>query len=270
MTNKKGIVLIFVLVILVGLSLVAFAYLSMVSYEMKSVGAGLLNMRAFYIAEAGRARARWALTTDTQAVGWGESNISFGEGTYAVTTAYSDPPANQHVTITSFGYIPNSASPIAVRTVVEKDILFSAGGGTNFSLASGGTVATSSPYQGQNVPGEAIDGSTITGWVSSVKATSWLALDYGSAKTLGRVVVSGSKITSIVVEYSTNSTSWTPVSNPSGALPGTRTFTEVTARYLRLNITSGANEKAQVNEFESYAGAGGTPTLGKGNFVTSQ
>jgi len=268
MTKKKGVVLLFTLVILVGLSLFGLAYLSMIGDETKNVGAGLLNMRAFYVAEAGRARARWALTTGAQTVGWGESNISFAGGTYTVTTAYADPPTNSLVTITSNGYIPDSANPIARRTVVEKNIPFTTGG-TNLSLESNGTEATSSPYQGHNEPEEAIDGLTNTGWISSVKATSWLALDYGSAKTVSRVVVSGSKITSIVVEYSTNGTSWTPVSNPSGVLPGTRTFTAVTARYLRLNITSGANEKAQVNEFESYTGASGSTTLGKGSFVTS-
>lgn len=268
--NKKGIVLLLVLVILIVLSLVAFAYLSMISYEMKSVGTGLNNMRAFYIAEAGRAKARWALTTGEQAVGWGESNISFGGGTYTVRTAYSDRPTNMHVTITSDGYIPNSASPIARRTVVEKDIPFFAKGGKNLSLASGGTVATSSPYQGGNDPGQAIDGITSTGWISSVKATSWLALDYGSAKTVSRVIVDGSKITSIVVQYSNDGTSWTDVSNPSGALPGTRTFDSVSARYLKLVITSDASEKAQVNEFESYTNASGTPTLDTGSFVTSR
>ncbi len=270
MTNKKGIVLIFVLVILVGLSLVSFAYLSMLSYEMKSVNAGLLSMQSFYIAEAGHAKARWALTTGTRAPGWGESNISFGNGTYTYTTAYSDPPTNTHVTITSLGYIPDSANPIAMRTVVEKNVLISAGSGTNFSLASGGTIATSSPYQGQNTPSQAIDGSAITGWISNVKATSWLALDYGSAKTIGKVVVSGSKINSIVVQYSADGIIWTPVSSPSGALPGTQTFTAVTTRYLRLNITSASSDKAQVNEFESYTGSSGTPGLGRGGFVTSQ
>jgi len=277
MTNKKGVVLLLVLVILVGLSLVAFAFLSMSSYEIKSAGAGLLNMRAFYIAEAGRAKARRDLTTGAKAPGWGESDISFGGGTYTYTTAYSDAPAKKRVTITSYGYIPNNANPIARRTVVEKDIPFSAQG-TNLSLATNGTTAKSSPYQGQNVPEQTIDGSGITGWVSSVKAISRLALNYGSQKSVSRVVVSGSKIISVVVKYSNNDTvwndvtsdtNWTDVSNPSGALPGTRTFTAVNAKYLKLVITSDTNDKAQVNEFESYTSASGTPTLDKGSFVTS-
>ncbi len=266
--HKKGVILIFVLLIMVALIGVALAFWYAINSEIKSAGAELTNAKAFYIAEAGRAKARYELTTTPpQSVGWGETSSPFGagKGTYTVTTAYSDPPTNQHVTIISDGYIPDNTNFMAKRQVKESNIPI----GANLSLASNGTVATSSPYQGQNVPGQAIDGMTNTGWVSSVKATSWLALDYGSAKTVSRVVVSGSKITSIVVQYSNDNNNWTAVSNPSGALPGTRTFTAVSARYLMLNITSGANEKAQVNEFESYAGSGGATTLGQGKFATS-
>ncbi|MDO8536125.1 MAG: discoidin domain-containing protein [Candidatus Omnitrophota bacterium] len=267
--NEKGVILIFVLLILVALTGVALAFIYAINSEIRSAGAGLTGAKAFYVAEAGRSRARWALTTGTQSVGWTETSSPFGagNGTYVVTTAYSDPPTNQHVTIISYGYIPDNTNIQAERLVKESNIPIASG--TNLSLASNGTAATSSSYQGQNVPGQVIDGITNTGWVSSVKATSWLALNYGSSKTVGSVVVSGSKITSIVVQYSNDGTNWTAVSNPSGALPGTRTFTAVTARYLRLNITSDANEKAQVNEFESYSGSGGAPTLGPGKFATS-
>lgn len=268
--KRNGFVLIFTLAILLALSGLAYAALWLFSTEIRSAGAGLLNMRAFYMAEAGRAKARYALSTGAQSVGWGEANASFGGGVYTVTTAYSDPPTNQHMTITSDGYIPDATNPIARRRVVEANIPLGAGSGTNLSLASNGTVAYSSPYQGQNGPDETIDGAQNTGWVSGVKQTSWIYLDYGSAKTVGRIVVSGSKINSIVVSYSNNGSSWTAVSNPSGALPGTRTFDAVTARYLRLDITSDSNHKAQVNEFESYAGpAAGPATLGFGSFTTS-
>ena len=267
--NKKGVIIIFVLLILVALMGVALAFWYAVNSEIKSAGAGLLNAKAFYVAEAGRAKARWALTSGAQAVGWGETSSPFGagKGTYIVTTAYSDPPANQHVTIISDGYIPDNTNVKARRQVAENNILI--GSGTNLSLGSNGTEASSSPYQGNNEPEEAIDANTNTGWISSVKASSWLSLDYDSQKTVSRVVVNGSKITSIVVQYSNNGTNWTNVLNPSGALPGTRTFTPVTAQYLKLVITSGANEKAQVNEFESYTGASGATTLDKGKFATS-
>lgn len=260
--NNHGLVIVFVLIVFVALVSVAAAFWYMMNSDMKSSGRTLADAQAFYIAEAGRAAARQAITTGGQAVPWTATNVSFGGGVYTVSAVYSDAPTNQHVTITSDGYLPSSTSPIAKRRVVEKSILYSATG-INLSLAAS---ATSSPYQGQNVPAQAIDGILTTGWVSSVKASSWLQLDYGSAKTLARVNIMGNKITSITVQYSNNGTSWTTVS--TGPL-GTQTFTSVSARYLKLVITSGANEKAQVDEYMSYSAASATPTLDKGPSVTS-
>jgi len=267
LNKEKGVILIFVLIVMVALVGIALAFWSMISSDMKITGAGLADMKAFYIAEAGLAKARWALIKDAQSIPWQETDTAFGGGTYTVTADYSDPPTNQYVTITSDGYVPDSTNIVAQRQVEESNITIASG--MNLSLASNGTAASSSGHQGQNLPGDAIDGKTNTKWASSIKATSWLALDYGSAQTVSTVTASGSKINSIVVQYSNNGASWTAVSSPSGAMPGTQTFTPVTTRYLRLNITSGKNAKAQVKEFESYTGTGGEPTLGQGKFSTS-
>lgn len=257
--NNSGFILLFTLAVLLGLSGLALAFLSMLAQEIKGVGAGLLNIRAFYIAEAGRARARWALTSDAQAVGWGESNISFGGGTYTVTTAYTDPPTNSLVTITSDGYIPDSANPRARRRVVENNTLFTGGSGVNLSLAAS---ASASGWQGQNTPDKAIDGQSNTKWISDINNGSQLTLEYTSAKTVSKVVVDGNKIDSYVVQYYNASNEWTAVTNAVGSIPGTLTFDPVTTSYLRLNVHG---NKPQVNEFESYSGSG----LGQGVFVTS-
>ncbi len=264
--NRRGLALIFVLIVLVALSGVTLAFWYMTDSGLRTAGVELADAQAFYLAEAGRRDARYALTTGGSTPPYTQTNVSLGNGVYTVSAVYSDPPTNNYVTITSAGYVPNSTKPVAHRQVVESNILI---GGSNLSLASAGTTITSSGDQGGNPASQAIDGGSSTGWISSNKQNSWLQLNYGSAKTVARVVVSGSKITSIVVQYSNDNNNWTAVSNPSGALPGTRTFTAVSARYLMLNITSGANEKAQVNEFESYAGSGGATTLGQGKFATS-
>lgn len=268
MNNKGAGLIIFVLVILLGLSGIVFAFLAMLSDEMKNTNAELLSMRAFYIAEAGRAKARWALITDAQGVGWGESNVAFGGGTYTVTTAYSDAPTNQHVTITSTGYIPDSTNPLVQRTVVETGVPYDTG---EMNLLSG-SASVASASQGNNDPEQVLDGSYNPGWISAVKEHAWLVLDYGSDKTVGKVIIYGSKITSIVLLYSLDGINWVPVPDPSGALPGTQTFSPVTARYMKLDITSGSSEKAQVDEVEAYGGSstGGTAHLGKGSFSTSQ
>jgi Tfp pilus assembly protein PilX len=267
--DKKGVILIFVLLILVALMGVALAFWYMVNSEIKTAGAGLMNAQAFYIAEAGRAQARYDLTTGGQAMPYPtKTNVSFANGTYTVSVAYSDPPTNQHVTITSDGYIPNNTNIRAHRQVRESSI--SLGSGSNLSLATNGTVASSSGHQGQNTEDRAIDGTNSTGWVAKDKGGSaTLTLKYTSAKTVSSVVVNGSNIASVVVQYSSNGTSWTNVSSPSGALPGTRTFTPVTTQYLQLSITSSSGNRAQVNEFESYTGTGAGTTLDKGKFGTS-
>jgi hypothetical protein len=255
--KRKGVILLFTLFILVGLSGLAFALLTMLSAEIRSVNAGYNTMRAFYIADAGRDKARWALTTGGMSPGWNET-ASFGGGTYTVTTAV----VGLNVTITSTGYIPTSSNPVATRTVVEKNALISGGGsGTNLSLTA---TAIASSTGGGNAASRAIDGNASTYWQSAVNGSSWLRLDYGSAKTVNKIIVTGSLITTCTVQYSTDTIIWTAVSNPSGTVPGTQTFTAVSARYLRLSITG---NKPRVIEFQSYNTD--HPTLGRGSFVTS-
>jgi len=241
----------------------------MVNSEIESAGAGLANARAFYMAETGRAKARWALTTGAQSVGWGETSSPFGagKGTYIVTTA--SPTDAQHVNITSDGYFPvYGTNPVAQRRVVENNIEL--GSGTNLSRDTNGTVASASDHHGNDTEDKAIDGTNNTGWVAKDKGGSAsLTLTYSSANTVSRVVVNGSNIASIMVQYSNNNSSWTNVSNASGALPGIQTFTPITAKYLRLSMVSSSGKRAQVNEFESYSGAGGATTLSQGKFGTS-
>lgn len=273
--HKKGVILIFVLLILVALMGVALAFWYAINSEIKSAGAGLANAQAFYIAEAGLARARWAFTVDGQPIkdwsGATGSPFGAGKGTYIVTAAYSDPPTNQYVTITSDGYIPDETNYVAHRQVEESNIPIESG--TNLSLASNGTKVSSSPYQDGNGTDNLIDGDEKTKWISTTEGSSWLQLEYKSATTVDRVVVSGSKIDACVVQYSNDGSIWTNVSNPSSWIdaskkypPGQQTFTAIMARYLKLNITGG---NPRVNEFKSYAGTGGAVTLRIGEFSTS-
>ncbi len=250
--NKKGVVVIFVMIVLVALTGVALAFLYTVNSEIKFAGDELANTRAFYIAVAGLAKARYELTTGGQTVPYQETDVPFGKGTYSYTAVVASDP--QNVNITSYGYVPDSANPVAQRMVAEENI--APGVGTNLSL---GSIATAA---GGN-PSNAIDGNANSKWISSTDGTSSLTLKYDSAKTVGKAVVSGTKITSCVVQYSNNGSSWTNVSGASGGLPGTQTFTPVTAQFLRINVTG---NKPQVNEFESYSGAA---ALDQGKFGTS-
>lgn len=257
--DKKGYVLLLTFVVLIGLSGVAIAFLTMFSNEMKMISTELQDAQAFYLAEAGHAKARWALTTGGQIVGWGETREPFGtnKGEYVVTTAYSDPPTNQHITIVSEGYIPAySATPLAKRRVVESSIPLT---GSNLSL---GSVATASSSQGSMTPEKAIDGDAHSKWKSDVKdAWSWLSLDLGGAKSFNRAVISCSSVNAYSLQCSDNGSSWQLVTSAAAPPPPTPlTFIKVTARYVRLNVLG---NRPEVNELEIY------DSFGEGKFSTS-
>lgn len=265
--DKGATLIILTFVIMVGLSGVLVAYLDMVSSEIRSGRLGLRNIQAFYIAEAGRAKARWTLTTGGQAVGWGESVEPFGagQGKYIVTTAYSDPPANQHITITSDGYIPDNTNPVAKRRVVEKDITYGSVS-TNLSLSA---TAMASSEQGGNTADKANDGKANTKWMSGIKGSSWLRLDFGSSTTFDKAIYTGNNINSCTIEYSNNDVDYYPVTNAVESPAGTVNFDSVSARYLRFNMVVDSSKKAEINELESYNTTAGSTTLGQGEFSTA-
>lgn len=250
MRNENGVVLILVFIIMAFLTVVTVAFLYMTSIQTKSSGRELASAKAFWVAEAGLAKARWALTTGAggQAVGWGETASPFGagNGTYVVTTVYSDPPANRHVTITSSGYIPNNTSYVAKRSVVESDIPF----GGNLSL---GATATASSESGAHPASDATDGRSNTKWAASDKDDAWLKLNFGNPITFDQVIINGqNNIDSVTISYSNNDIAYSSVTNLTESPAWTFTFDSVTAQYLRVDMNVGSNKKAEVNELETY------------------
>ena len=257
--NRKGALLIMVFIVMVALSGIAFAYMTMVRYEIMSAGAERWNVQAFYLAEAGLAKARWALTDGEEVVGWGESDTALGEGTYTVTTVDN---GDSTYTITSSGYVPDDTNPLAQRRVIERNIAVT--GSPNLSLTA---TASASAVQGGFVAANANDGDSGTKWKSSVNGDSWLKLDFGSSTTFDRIVYSGAKITSYSIEYSADDAAWNSVTNPVEAPAGTVNLDSVSAQYLRFNVSG---NKPEVNELESYnIGGGSGNNLGQGNFITS-
>jgi hypothetical protein len=272
--NRKGAVLIGVFVILVVLTAIAAAFITMISFEAKNTGAEFNDAKALHLAEAGLAKARWALTSGAQAVGWGESDIALGAGTYTVTTTDN---GDSTYTIIAEGYVPNDTNPLGRRRVEERNISVSISALTNLCL---GATATASSSRGANVPGRAIDGSLSTWWQAngnpSPSHPQWLRVDLGSAKTFNRVVFTeppGNTITAYTIQYSSNGSSWSNVSNPVASKVGTVTtvnFTAVTVRYHRIRITASALTRPSISEYESYdTNQAVSVTLGQGKFVTT-
>lgn len=262
--REKGAILIMVFVVMVALSGVAFAFLTMISQETKSAGTGLLNMQAFYIAEAGRAKARWALTTDGQTAGvWGESDTSLGEGTYNVTTVDN---GDGTITITSDGYIPDDTSPLIMRRVLEKDITTVSGSSNNLALDA---IASDSSTFGGNVAANANDDNSSTRWRSGVNGNSQLQLDFGSATEFDKVVFDERQFSSYAVQYSSNASTWNSVTGATTTVAGnvtTVTFDGVTVRYVRLDING---NRPSVYEFETYLTTATGIGLERGEFATS-
>lgn len=272
--DKRGVVLIGTLIVLVTLTGMTLAFVAMTANEIKSSGAGLNDAKAFYIAEAGLAKARWALTTGAQTVGWGESDTALGDGTYTVTTVDN---GDGTYTITSSGYIPDDTTPVVQRRVQEKSVPFSMGSPPNLSLTA---TASASSVKGGNTADKAQDGDYNTKWQASgtpsAGSPEWLAMDFGSAVSLDRVVFdepSGNSITVYTLQHSSNGSTWTAVSNPVASVVGQTTtvdFDSTSDRYLRIYITGSTRKDPAINEFESYnIAGGGVPTLGQGKFVTA-
>ena len=266
--NNKGVIALFALMFLVALSGLALGLIALLSDQTRIIGVDTADTNAFYLAEAGRAKARYALTTGVQTVPWSETASPFGanHGTYVVSAVYS-PSTSTNILITSDGYFPSNTAPKAHRTVTEASITGGGGGGgTNLSIQTG-VQATASSTRSSNTPDHANDNNTGTYWQSNTNSNSWIRLDYGTAKTVSSVTISGSGLSPSIVQYSTpGSFPGTPVLNPVGTFTssgGTKTFTPFTARYIFLSIPTGT--RPQVSEFRTYGSAG----LSKGTFATS-
>lgn len=257
--SKGAILIILAFVIMVGLTGVLVAFMTMISHEMRSARLGLRNIQAFYIAEAGRAKARWALTTGGQTAGWNETD-ALEEGTYTFTTADN---GNGTCTISSDGYIPNATNPIAKRRVIENNIPITAG--TNLSLNV--TISASSEKLPSNPKENANDGIDGSSWKANSQGDAWLELDFESSTTFDKAIYTGNNINSCTIEYSNNAVDYYPVTNAVESPAGTVNFDSVSARYLKFSMDVDSKKTAETNELETYNTAMGG--FGQGTFSTS-
>lgn len=272
--SRRGIALLSSFIVMVTLSTMTLAFLSMVKDDIKRNGSEQADLQANYIAKAGLAKARWALTTSGQAVGWGETDTAFSTGTYTVTTTDN---GDGTYTIVSEGYVPNDTSPIARRRVEQRNVSVATSALTNLCL---GATAAASSTRGANVASRAIDGNLSTFWQAngnpSAGSPQWLRVDMGSAKAFNRVVFTepaGNTITAFTIQYSSNASTWTNVSSPVTTKVGTVTtvnFTSVTRRYHRIRITASTLTRPSISEYESYdTSQAVSVTLGQGKYVTT-
>ena len=117
--SKRGVALLSAFIVMVTLSTMALAFLSMVKDDIKRNGTEQADQQAYYIAKAGLAKAKAGLDHQRSIGRLGETDTAFGTGTYTVTTTDN---GDSTYTIISEGYIPNDTNPLAKRRVEERSI----------------------------------------------------------------------------------------------------------------------------------------------------
>ena len=145
--------------------------------------------------------------------------------------------------------------------------------GTN--LAQGRPAAGSTACPGSK-DREAVDGAlgSDSKWCSTAAGTKSLQVDLGSSQNITSFVVeraglggeqTGWNTGAFNIQTSPDASTWTTRATVSGNHTS-RTYhpiSSVSARYVRLNITTPANDgngAARINEFEVYGGGGTGPT----------
>ena len=130
--------------------------------------------------------------------------------------------------------------------------------------------ATASSYNGITYgPLNAIDGiesaSNFWGTSATLGLPQWLTLDLGSVTIVNQVVThfydGNPRVYTYYIEASTDGSSWsTVVSTKTGSSVVTDSFSDVSARYVRITVTGNtANAAAHIEEIKVFQGSG-TPT----------
>ncbi len=148
------------------------------------------------------------------------------------------------------------------------------------NLAQGKAI-TANNYTQNYVATNANDGNVNTYWEGAANQyPNTLTIDLGSAQSVYKVVLklnpdtawsTRTQTLSVLTgtdntNYTTNVASNTYTFNPSGANTVTITFTETSARYVRINFTGNSGATGgQVAEFEVY----GTATTGTPDYVVT-
>ncbi len=141
----------------------------------------------------------------------------------------------------------------------EANATTSAASGSNLALNKPATAFSTS---GTNVASRAFDGSTSTYWRSgslTSNPVNWLRVDLQTAQTVSRVVIkwrSSYYAKNYQIQISNDDVNWTTVLTDNAGNGGTDdvSFAAVSARYVRLYMTTANNSSYRVNDMEVYSG----------------
>lgn len=218
--------------------------------QINTTGAGAQFVQSFAL-NGGATQRNWLRYADIA----GGATLSFTMGgspsTWGTSPADVPPSFND-------GFTPPPAAPNL---------------GINLAL---NRAVTSSASCGTEVASRAVDGSLTNNskWCSTAAGTKTLTVDLGSAMNVSSFVVkhaalggetSGWNTGAFNIQTSTDNVTFTTRATVSGNRTS-RThhpISTVSARYVRLNVTTPANDgngAARIYEFEVYGGGGGGPT----------
>jgi len=123
------------------------------------------------------------------------------------------------------------------------------------SLSAGRPVTASSTAAGSS-PASAVDGSRSTQWTSASARTQWLTVDFGSAKSISRILLNwGSTYAkSFKIQTSTNGTAWTSLlSTTTGTgLAIDLQGINVSARFVRIYMTESPTLYYTISELDVF------------------
>lgn len=211
--SDKGVILILTFIVMVTLTTITAAFLSMSSVQMKGTGYDVASNKALWLAEAGLQKAIWNLKTPVGSGGQGEdwtttgTTESLGDGNYTM--------------------------------VVER---------WDFALEAHGASASATSQQGGNIPARAIDGKDGTFWqgeTPTVANPQEIIITFPYTLTINKVRFLASTSSRRPKDYSwqvsTDGLNYTNVLGvtDNGSLDVTNTFTAVSnVNYLKLSITA--------------------------------
>jgi len=258
---KKGQVLVAVVMVVVILSILGFAFLNMANLEALQVRRTIFYFKALDIAEAGLERAMWKLTKQpTWRTGW--NNVTFGDGYYKVTL--TDQSGN--VLITSTGVCRNISK--TVKALVE---VSSSSTTPSMSFTSGTSLGNIGDF-----PGTVGDiGQSFKTGSSSIKVgrvEMQIKKDNPSVSSIYMTIRSGSTVGPVLGTSNTINASQIPSGtatwisfefNPPVQLqPNTKYYLRLSSIPPSTNPTSGAQGKIHVTYAHGkvirYGPVGGT------------
>ena len=187
--NKKGVVLLLMLIVMITLTSLVGAYLGFVQSSIKSTGAQIADSQIFYLADAGIHYGIYNLKQDPE---WtGETNHPLGEGTFTVTL--TDLGGNDY-RLTSTGTADGQSRTVQQDINVSEDIpeafyyVLHSGNNVLFDNSTDGTVAGDISAVNE-VRGEG--GMTINGTITEGSAVTIPDVNFADYQAIADYVISG-------------------------------------------------------------------------------